>query len=163
MHPQAEDTGGNARPASCGDGLHAGGALGRECGPLVVSREGVTSQSLSACRVAIPGRMTTAALLVRLFAPELTQVVEIPFHRIMEAIRSGEVDAGVIIHESRFTYPNHGLHKVIDLGEWWEDTTGHPLPLGGILARRDLGGDPVWQLGDPLIRLDDALGRVAVL
>jgi 1,4-dihydroxy-6-naphthoate synthase len=126
--------------------LHAGGALGRECGPLVVSREGVTSQSLSACRVAIPGRMTTAALLVRLFAPELTQVVEIPFHRIMEAIRSGEVDAGVIIHESRFTYRSFGLQKVVDLGEWWESTTGYPIPLGGIAARRGLGEDRIDRL-----------------
>ena len=123
--------------------LHTGGALGRGCGPLVVSRGGITSQSLSACRVAIPGRRTTAALLVRLFAPELTQVVEIPFHRIVEAIHTGEVDAGVIIHESRFTYAKSGLQKVVDLGEWWESTTGHPIPLGGIAARRALGEDRI--------------------
>lgn len=121
--------------------LHAGGALGRGCGPLVVAREEITD--LSACRVAIPGRMTTAALLVQLFAPELTDVVELPFHHILEATRAGDVDAGVIIHESRFTYQTLGLQKVVDLGAWWESTTGHPIPLGGIAARRDLGADRI--------------------
>ncbi|MEC8931007.1 MAG: MqnA/MqnD/SBP family protein, partial [Candidatus Latescibacterota bacterium] len=100
--------------------LRSGGALGRGCGPLVVSNRVIKPSDLSQCRVAIPGRMTTAALLVRLFAPQLTDVVEIPFNHIMDAISAGEVDAGVIIHESRFTYPLHGLHEVIDLGQWWE-------------------------------------------
>lgn len=119
--------------------LHAGGALGRGCGPLVVARPGLTD--LSSARVAIPGRMTTAALLVQLFAPQLTNVVELPFDQILEATRTGAVDAGVIIHESRFTYQKFGLEKVVDLGEWWESTTGHPIPLGGIAARRSLGAD----------------------
>lgn len=123
--------------------LRAGGALGRGCGPMVVSRQKIDAASLASRRVAIPGRMTTAALLVRLFAPDLTEVVVMPFDRILQAVRSGEVDAGVIIHESRFTYEQLGLQKVIDLGEWWESTTGHPIPLGGIAARRDLGHDKI--------------------
>ena len=130
--------------------LRSGGALGRGCGPLVVSNRVIKPSDLSQCRVAIPGCMTTAALLVRLFAPQLTDVVEIPFHHIMDAISAGEVDAGVIIHESRFTYPRHGLHEVIDLGQWWESTTGQPIPLGGIAARRDLGTQRLLQIESAL-------------
>ncbi len=121
--------------------LHAGGALGRGCGPLVVARQPITD--LATCRVAIPGRMTTAALLVKLFAPDLTEVVEMPFHHILEATRAGDVDAGVIIHESRFTYQRLGLQKVVDLGAWWESSTGHAIPLGGIAARRSLGTERI--------------------
>ena len=130
--------------------LRSGGALGRGYGPLVVSNRVIKPSDLSQCRVAIPGRMTTAALLVRLFAPQLTDVVEIPFHHIMDAISADEVDAGVIIHESRFTYPRHGLHEVIDLGQWWESTTGQPIPLGGIVARRDLGTQRLLQIESAL-------------
>jgi 1,4-dihydroxy-6-naphthoate synthase len=127
--------------------LHAGGALGRGCGPLVVAREAFSADALATKRIAIPGALTTAALLTRLFAPglqdasgQLKENVRIlPFHRIMDAVRDGEVDAGVIIHESRFTYPRYGLVQVVDLGEWWEHETGHPIPLGGIAMRRDLG------------------------
>ncbi|MDA0336619.1 MAG: 1,4-dihydroxy-6-naphthoate synthase [bacterium] len=121
--------------------LHAGGALGRGCGPLVVARQPITD--LATCRVAIPGRMTTAALLVQLYAPDLTEVVEMPFHHILEATRAGDVDAGVIIHESRFTYQRLGLQKVVDLGAWWESSTGHAIPLGGIAARRALGTERI--------------------
>ena len=81
----------------------------------------------------------TAALLLRLHSPGLIDITVMPFHEIMAAVQRGDVDAGVIIHESRFTYPDYGLHKIVDLGEWWEGTTGHPIPLGGILARRALG------------------------
>jgi 1,4-dihydroxy-6-naphthoate synthase len=128
--------------------LHAGGALGRGCGPLLVAREGswvlgqgdrVDPAELAAVRIAIPGRSTTAALLLRLFAPAATDLVVMPFDRIMPAVASGEVQAGVIIHESRFTYPSYGLRQVVDLGEWWESTTGMPIPLGGIVVRRDKG------------------------
>ncbi len=126
--------------------LHAGGALGRGCGPLVVSRTPVAPGDLNASRVAIPGELTTAALLLRLFAPDLHDRVVVPFHDIMSAVQRGDADAGVIIHESRFTYPDYGLHRVLDLGEWWESTTGHPIPLGGILARRDLGKDTAASL-----------------
>jgi 1,4-dihydroxy-6-naphthoate synthase len=119
--------------------LHAGGALGRGCGPLVVAREPIDPGALTGARIAIPGRLTTAALLLRLFAPEARDLVLLPFHEILAATRDGAVDAGVIIHESRFTYPRYGLRQIVDLGEWWEGETGHPIPLGGIVIRRDLG------------------------
>ena len=123
--------------------LRSGGALGRGCGPLVVARTGFDKEALASKTLAIPGKLTTAALLVRLFAPELrdANVVVMPFDRIMPAVCEGTVDAGVIIHESRFTYQQHGLTQIVDLGEWWERETGHAIPLGGILMRRDLGDD----------------------
>ncbi|HJV67258.1 MAG TPA: 1,4-dihydroxy-6-naphthoate synthase [Geomonas sp.] len=119
--------------------LRSGGALGRGCGPLLVSRQPLDPARLAGRRIALPGRYTTAALLLRLFAPSLDQFVYLPFDQIMGAVADGSVDAGVIIHESRFTYPSYGLTKVVDLGQWWEEETGHPIPLGGIAARRSLG------------------------
>ena len=121
--------------------LRSGGALGRGCGPLVVARSAFAEESLSEKTVAIPGSLTTAALLVRLFAPALREanITVMPFHEIMPAVCNGRVDAGVIIHESRFTYQRHGLTQIVDLGEWWERETGHAIPLGGIAMRRDLG------------------------
>ena len=123
--------------------LRSGGALGRGCGPLVVAREAFDRNALASKTVAIPGKLTTAALLVRLFAPELrdANITVMPFDTIMPAVCEGKVDAGVIIHESRFTYQRHGLTQIVDLGEWWERETGHAIPLGGILMRRDLGDD----------------------
>ncbi|MFH1571622.1 MAG: 1,4-dihydroxy-6-naphthoate synthase [Gemmatimonadota bacterium] len=126
--------------------LRSGGALGRGCGPLVVAREPLAPADLARLQVAIPGERTTAALLLRLFCPAVTAPRVMPFHRIMPAVAAGEVDAGVIIHESRFTYPQHGLVQVADLGAWWETTTGHPIPLGGIAARRSLGAGLVLRL-----------------
>jgi len=125
--------------------LRSGGALGRGCGPLVVAKTPFAGTALGSKTVAIPGRLTTAALLVRLFAPELREanITVMPFDRIMPAVCEGRVDAGVIIHESRFTYQRHGLTQIVDLGEWWERETGHAIPLGGILMRRDLGDDLV--------------------
>ncbi len=119
--------------------LRSGGALGRGCGPLVVSRNLNGMSELKGKRIAVPGRYTTAYLLLRLFDPELDNIVFLPFHEIMGAVASGEADAGVIIHESRFTYPDYGLTKLIDLGEWWERETDLPIPLGGIVAKRSLG------------------------
>ncbi|KAF0219756.1 MAG: hypothetical protein FD174_1769 [Geobacteraceae bacterium] len=119
--------------------LTSGGALGRGCGPLVVSAGHTHMSQLKGKRIAVPGRHTTAALLLRLFDPTLDNVVVLPFHEIMGAVRRGEVDAGVIIHESRFTYPDYGLSRLLDLGDWWEQETGCPIPLGGIVARRSLG------------------------
>jgi len=130
--------------------LHAGGALGRGCGPLVIAREPLSSEDLADKKIAIPGKLTTAALLLRLFNSNIKNLVVLPFHEIMSATQSGEVDAGLIIHESRFTYPDYGLHKVIDLGEWWESETGHPIPLGGILARRDLGIETIQKIDHSL-------------
>ncbi|HSR36397.1 MAG TPA: 1,4-dihydroxy-6-naphthoate synthase [Desulfurivibrionaceae bacterium] len=119
--------------------LSAGSALGRGCGPLLVARTGLDQPVLPDCTIAIPGRYTTAALLLKLFAPACTNLVAMRFDQIMPAVASGAVDAGVIIHESRFTYPQHGLRLVQDLGHWWEAATGLPIPLGGIAARRSLG------------------------
>ena len=132
--------------------LRSGGALGRGCGPLVVARESLEPGELAGLRVAIPGKRTTAALLLRLFAPGLERTVEMPFHRIMGSVRDGDADAGVIIHESRFTFQRCGLCRVLDLGEWWEQTTGHPIPLGGIAARRRLGAGEIHRLEDGLRR-----------
>jgi len=126
--------------------LRSGGALGRGCGPLVVSRRFNRMGELKGGRIAVPGRYTTAFLLLRLFDPELDNFIFLPFHEIMGAVANGEADAGVIIHESRFTFPDHGLTKLLDLGEWWENETGHPIPLGGIVAKRSLGEKTVASL-----------------
>ncbi len=126
--------------------LRSGGALGRGCGPLLVAREPMSVQQLRGKRIAIPGRHTTANLLLRLFDPSLPQGSERVYSDIMPAVQRGEVDAGLIIHESRFTYLQHGLFKLIDLGEWWESTTGLPIPLGGILARRALGKNRIHEI-----------------
>ncbi|MFM2140163.1 MAG: hypothetical protein RLZZ25_428, partial [Gemmatimonadota bacterium] len=123
--------------------LRSGAALGYGVGPLVVAR---TPRSLEAAvrgRVAIPGRETTAYRLLRTAAPAIAETVEMRYDAILAAVRDGEVDAGLIIHESRFTYADHGLVKVIDLGEWWEAETGLPVPLAGICARADLDAETV--------------------
>lgn len=118
--------------------LRSGAALGHGVGPLVVARAAMTLDEAARGRVAIPGRDTTAYRLLRLAAPALADVVEMRYDRILRAVAGGEVDAGLIIHESRFTYADHGLVKVIDLGSWWEGETGLPVPLAGICARHDL-------------------------
>lgn len=132
--------------------LRSGGALGRGCGPLVVARRELTADELAGARIAIPGRNTTANLLLRLFAPDAAPGVERVYSDIMPAVARGEFDAGLIIHESRFTYPQHGLVRVVDLGEWWEQTTGLPIPLGGILARRSLGEANIRAIEDGIRR-----------
>ena len=132
--------------ASAGDGyrlLRSGAALGRGVGPLVVAREPASLEEAAAGRIAVPGRETTAFLLLRLAAPRLGDVVELRYDRILRAVVGGEVDAGLIIHESRFTYADHGLVAVADLGEWWEGETGLPVPLAGIFARTDLAPELV--------------------
>ncbi len=118
--------------------LRSGAALGRGVGPLVVAREAGSLEEVARARIAVPGLETTAFLLLRLAAPELGEVVELRYDRILGAVVAGEVDAGLIIHESRFTYAEHGLLSVADLGEWWEGETGLPVPLAGIFARSDL-------------------------
>lgn len=121
--------------------LHAGGALGRGCGPLlVVGKEALWSrpEELVAAAIAIPGELTTAALLLRLRLPEARHIVVLRFDEIMPAVAEGKVDAGVIIHEGRFTYSGYGLRCLEDLGEWWEVATGLPIPLGGIAIKRDM-------------------------
>ena len=121
--------------------LRSGGALGRGCGPLVVARESLSLEELRDKPIAIPGKMTTANLLLRLHGVHRGPAVEMSFDRIMPAVANREVDAGVIIHEGRFTYPAMGLKLVLDLGGWWEEQMGVPLPLGGIVIKRGLGPD----------------------
>jgi len=123
--------------------LRSGSALGRGCGPLLVgvaAREGFDP---ARDIVAIPGRLTSATLLLRLCYPEIpdANLREMPFDEILASTARGDVDAGLIIHESRFTYARHGLVRLLDLGEWWETEQGHPIPLGGIIAHRRLGDD----------------------
>lgn len=121
--------------------LPCGGALGRGCGPLVVARD--PALDLAPGRpvsVAVPGERTTAYLLLRLWRQGWDVRVQ-PFETIMPAVAAGEVEAGLVIHESRFTYPDHGLVALADLGEWWEGATGLPIPLGAVIARRGLDLD----------------------
>jgi len=138
--------------------LGSGGAIGRGCGPLVVARQPIPADDLRDKTVAVPGAMTTAHLLLGLTGLHRGKCVVMPFDRIMPAVAQGEVDAGVIIHEGRFTYGSFGLNLVLDLGSWWEKTTGLPLPLGGILIRRDLGRDLARRV-EALIRSSLAFSR----
>jgi len=126
--------------------LRSGGALGRGCGPLIVAKPGVGLADLRKGVVAVPGKLTTAFLLLRLFDPSITGIRVMTFDRIMDAVSRGEATAGLIIHESRFTYPLYKLEKLLDLGEWWEDFSGLPIPLGGILGKRSLGKDVLLQV-----------------
>ncbi|WP_326597455.1 1,4-dihydroxy-6-naphthoate synthase [Streptomyces sp. NBC_01803] len=124
--------------------LPCGGALGRGCGPLVLAPGPLEPAALAGKSVAVPGERSTAYLLFRLWAAArvpggVGEVRVMPFHEIMPAVRDGRVDAGLVIHEARFTYPRFGLHQLADLGEFWEGTTGHPIPLGAIIAKRSLG------------------------
>jgi 1,4-dihydroxy-6-naphthoate synthase len=122
--------------------LRSGAALGRGVGPLVVARpeSGFSSlANLAGKHIAVPGLRTTAYLLLNLFAPAGLRITPVRFDKIMPAVAEGEFDAGLIIHESRFTYPDHGLAQIADLGALWEAQTELPLPLGVIVARRDLG------------------------
>jgi 1,4-dihydroxy-6-naphthoate synthase len=137
--------------------LPCGGALGRGCGPLLLARSALSS--VDGLRVAVPGDRTTAYLLMRLWmgsaetaglspreATGPASISVVPFASIMPGVASGEFDAGLVIHEARFVYPRYGLTSVVDLGEWWEATTGLPIPLGAILARRG-AVDPVAAAG----------------
>ncbi|MFF2158625.1 1,4-dihydroxy-6-naphthoate synthase [Paenibacillus chitinolyticus] len=123
--------------------LPCGGALGRGCGPLVLSRDSADPASLSGKRVAVPSERSTAYLLFRLWAAQqvpggVGEIVVMPFHEIMPAVRDGKIDAGLVIHEARFTYPSYGLSLLADLGSWWESDTGLPIPLGAIIAKRSM-------------------------
>jgi 1,4-dihydroxy-6-naphthoate synthase len=153
--------------------LRSGSAMGRNCGPLIVSKKNCNPHDLRGKKIAIPGRLTTANLLLQLFAHKEDFVplvispskkgglqgkhsfhctcIEMPFHKIMDSVVKEDVDAGLVIHEGRFTYHSHGLKKVLDLGEWWEKETGLPLPLGCILAKRNLGQDLIKKV-DSIIR-----------
>jgi 1,4-dihydroxy-6-naphthoate synthase len=118
--------------------LDAGSALGNNCGPLLIARQAMTEAEVNAARIAIPGKMTTANFLLSLAFPLAQHKQEVIFSDIENAVLRGDVEAGLIIHENRFTYAQKGLVKILDLGEHWETTTGLPIPLGGIVVRRDL-------------------------
>ena len=118
--------------------LDAGSALGRNCGPLLIAKKILSGEEVNAARIAIPGKMTTANFLISLAYPQAQHKSEVLFSDIEEAVLDGRFDAGLIIHENRFTYEQKGLVKIRDLGEYWESTTGFPIPLGGIVVRRDL-------------------------
>ena len=131
--------------------LNSGGAMGKGCGPLVISVNEIAPHKLRDIPVAIPGKYTTANLLFQIFTDGNPNVVAMPYDTIMENVARGKIPAGVIIHEGRFTYHLYGLKKVIDLGEWWEEKYSLPLPLGGILMKRTLG-DQLHSLAEALIR-----------
>lgn len=120
--------------------LRSGGALGRGCGPLVVARPDTATSlaDLRGKRIAIPGERTTAFMLLQLALRGRPETTQMRFDAIVPAVAAGEVDAGLIIHESRFTYQNAGLVPIADLGDWWESVSGMPIPLGGILVRNDV-------------------------
>ena len=130
--------------------LRSGAALGRGCGPLVVARPGDEDLDLASVSVAVPGRLTTAQLLLSLYLGRAPKVEPLLFSQIMPAVAAGRFRAGLIIHEGRFTFADHGLVAVRDLGQWWERTTGLPIPLGCIALRRDLGPELAARLEEAL-------------
>jgi 1,4-dihydroxy-6-naphthoate synthase len=125
--------------------MPCGGSIGDGYGPLLVAREPLDPADLARRTVAVPGLLTSAYLALKLFAPGVEPRV-VPFHLILDEVREGRADVGLIIHEGQLTYAGEGLHKVLDLGAWWKDETGLPLPLGGNAVRRDLGPDVMARL-----------------
>ena len=126
--------------------LDSGSALGFGVGPILISRKQYTLEDLPNLTIAIPGEYTTANLLLKLAFPAVKSKKFLIFHEIEDAIISGSVDAGVIIHENRFTYKKKGLRKILDLGEFWEKMTQSPIPLGGIAVKKSLGVDLITKL-----------------
>ncbi len=118
--------------------MACGGSVGEDYGPMIVAPRKITLDEVKKLRVAVPGTLTTAYLTLKLFAPEI-ETVTVPFDKIIPAVVAGEFDAGLIIHEGQLTYASDGLSKIIDLGAWWREQTGLPLPLGGNAIRRSLG------------------------
>jgi 1,4-dihydroxy-6-naphthoate synthase len=118
--------------------MPCGGSVGEGYGPMIVSSQRMTAEQVRRVRVAVPGKLTTAYLALKLFAPEIATAT-VPFDRIIPEVLGGSYDAGLIIHEGQLTYSASGLHRVIDLGQWWREQTGLPLPLGGNAIRRSLG------------------------
>ena len=123
--------------------LQTGAAIGYECGPLLLASKPLDIHALGDCRIAFPGALTTAWLLFQLCGLSIGMPFFIPYHEIVPRVASGEFDCGVIIHESRFTYKTAGLHQLIDLGKWWREETGLPVPLGCFVMRRGFSQDQV--------------------
>jgi 1,4-dihydroxy-6-naphthoate synthase len=118
--------------------MGCGGSVGEGYGPMIVSTKPLAPEDLGRIKIAVPGALTTAYLVLKIFNPAI-ETVTVPFDRIIPEIQSGKFDAGLIIHEGQLTYASSGLHKVLDLGVWWRETTGLVLPLGGNAIRRSLG------------------------
>ncbi len=125
--------------------LSSGASMGDRYGPMIVAREPWTLSDLDSKVIAVPGTMTSAYLALKLFQPAFKHVV-VPFDKIMAAVKEGKADGGLLIHEGQLTYAHEGLRKIVDLGEWWHDQTGLPLPLGGNVIRRDLGRENIVQI-----------------
>jgi 1,4-dihydroxy-6-naphthoate synthase len=119
--------------------LPSGCSMGDRYGPMVVARQPMTTDALRQCRIAVPGTLTTAFLALRLLLPEGFTHEVVAFDQILDAVAGGRFDAGLIIHEGQLTFQKQGLHLIVDLGAWWHERTGLPLPLGGNVVRRDLG------------------------
>jgi 1,4-dihydroxy-6-naphthoate synthase len=126
--------------------LPSGCSMGDKYGPMVVAKKPLQLKDLKKARIAVPGTLTTAFLALRLVLPEGFTHDVVPFDRIIDAVAKGEYDAGLIIHEGQLTYQKQGLHLVLDLGVWWQEKTGLPLPLGGNAVRRDLGPETIRQI-----------------
>jgi 1,4-dihydroxy-6-naphthoate synthase len=126
--------------------LPSGCSMGDRYGPMVVARRPLTIADLPTARIAVPGTLTTAFLTLRLLLPAGFTYEVLPFDQILAAVAEGRFDAGLIIHEGQLTFQNQGLHLVVDLGVWWQERTGLPLPLGGNAVRRDLGPDTIRQI-----------------
>lgn len=131
--------------------LRSGSALGKGVGPLLIKKQNSKIGNLGEARIAIPGKATTANLLLTLAHPEAQNKTEVLFSEIEEAVLRGDYDAGLVIHESRFTYAQRGLEQIMDMGDWWEETAGAAIPLGGIVARRDIDHAVMQQI-DTAIR-----------
>jgi 1,4-dihydroxy-6-naphthoate synthase len=132
--------------------LNSGAALGRGCGPLLIAYPGLSLEKIKDKTIAVPGRFTTANLLLQLMTGGHDNIREMRFDRIVEAVATREVAAGLIIHETRFTYQLRRLVALVDLGGWWEDRTSRPIPLGGIIARRSLGEATIRSLDEMIKR-----------
>ena len=129
--------------------LPSGGSVGEGYGPMIIASKAFTADEIRTKKIAIPGTLTTAYLALKLFEPKIeTEVV--PFDQIMPQVEAGKYEAGLIIHEGQIMYDRHGLHKVVDLGKWWRDKTGLPLPLGGNAIRRALGKETITQVAKAL-------------
>ncbi|MDP9268709.1 MAG: ABC transporter substrate-binding protein [Acidobacteriota bacterium] len=129
--------------------LGSGGSVGDGYGPMIIASKAFTVEEITSKKIAIPGTLTTAYLVLKLFAPKIeTEVV--PFDQIMAQVEAGKYEAGLIIHEGQIMYDRHGLHKIVDLGKWWRDKTGLPLPLGGNAIRRSLGAETIPRVAKAL-------------
>ena len=125
--------------------LPHGASIGDNYGPILVSREVLTPEDIPSLKIAVPGKLTSAFLALRIFNPDFAFEV-VPFDKIIDAVKDGSCQAGLLIHEGQLIYETMGLHKVLDLGEWWHQRTGLPLPMGGNAIRRDLGPDLIKEI-----------------